>query len=107
MVSRWHWMPITVLGILLIVGHLLSDRSWSPLHMVSKLRHSHVGNHDDLPQADTFRNSFRVALLTFGEGWHNNYHAHRQSSRHGLAGTNSVRTDMRLLSYECSDLCGV
>jgi len=35
--------------------------------------------------ADTSRNSFWVALLTFGEGWHNNHHAHPQSSRHGLA----------------------
>jgi fatty-acid desaturase len=26
-----------------------------------------------------------VALLTFGEGWHNNHHAHPQSARHGLA----------------------
>jgi fatty-acid desaturase len=35
--------------------------------------------------ADTSRNSFWVALLTFGEGWHNNHHAHPQSARHGLA----------------------
>ena len=26
-----------------------------------------------------------VAYLTFGEGWHNNHHAHPQSARHGLA----------------------
>jgi stearoyl-CoA desaturase (delta-9 desaturase) len=26
-----------------------------------------------------------VAILTFGEGWHNNHHAHPQSARHGLA----------------------
>jgi stearoyl-CoA desaturase (delta-9 desaturase) len=26
-----------------------------------------------------------VALVTFGEGWHNNHHAHPVSSRHGLA----------------------
>jgi stearoyl-CoA desaturase (delta-9 desaturase) len=26
-----------------------------------------------------------VALLTFGEGWHNNHHAHPTSARHGLA----------------------
>ncbi|MGC0774500.1 MAG: hypothetical protein WB543_16320, partial [Candidatus Acidiferrum sp.] len=26
-----------------------------------------------------------VALLTFGEGWHNNHHAVPQSARHGLA----------------------
>jgi len=25
-----------------------------------------------------------VALLTFGEGWHNNHHAHPVSARHGL-----------------------
>jgi Fatty acid desaturase len=29
--------------------------------------------------------AFWVALMTFGEGWHNNHHAHPQSSRHGLA----------------------
>ena len=26
-----------------------------------------------------------MALLTFGEGWHNNHHAHPTSARHGLA----------------------
>jgi stearoyl-CoA desaturase (delta-9 desaturase) len=26
-----------------------------------------------------------VALVTFGEGWHNNHHAHPVSARHGLA----------------------
>jgi stearoyl-CoA desaturase (delta-9 desaturase) len=25
-----------------------------------------------------------VALLTFGEGWHNNHHAHPTAARHGL-----------------------
>jgi fatty-acid desaturase len=25
-----------------------------------------------------------VAILTFGEGWHNNHHAHPTSARHGL-----------------------
>jgi stearoyl-CoA desaturase (delta-9 desaturase) len=34
---------------------------------------------------DDSRNSFWVALLTFGEGWHNNHHAYPQSARHGLA----------------------
>jgi fatty-acid desaturase len=26
-----------------------------------------------------------VALLTWGEGWHNNHHAHPTAARHGLA----------------------
>jgi stearoyl-CoA desaturase (delta-9 desaturase) len=25
-----------------------------------------------------------VALLTFGEGWHNNHHAYPASARHGM-----------------------
>src|SRR5256712_2333504 len=34
---------------------------------------------------DDSKNSWWVALLTFGEGWHNNHHAHPTSARHGLA----------------------
>jgi fatty-acid desaturase len=33
---------------------------------------------------DDSRNSWWVALVTFGEGWHNNHHAHPTSARHGL-----------------------
>ena len=34
---------------------------------------------------DDSRNSWWVALLTWGEGWHNNHHAHPSAARHGLA----------------------
>jgi fatty-acid desaturase len=34
---------------------------------------------------DDSRNHGLVAFLTFGEGWHNNHHAHPTSARHGLA----------------------
>jgi fatty-acid desaturase len=34
---------------------------------------------------DHSRNNLWVALVTFGEGWHNNHHAHPTSARHGLA----------------------
>ena len=33
---------------------------------------------------DTSVNNFLVALIIFGEGWHNNHHAHQRSARHGL-----------------------
>lgn len=33
---------------------------------------------------DYSRNCWWVALLTFGEGWHNNHHAYQYSARHGL-----------------------
>jgi stearoyl-CoA desaturase (delta-9 desaturase) len=34
---------------------------------------------------DHSRNCWWVAVLTFGEGWHNNHHAFQYSARHGLA----------------------
>jgi fatty-acid desaturase len=33
---------------------------------------------------DTSRNNWWVALLTFGEGWHNNHHSRQVRARHGL-----------------------
>jgi stearoyl-CoA desaturase (delta-9 desaturase) len=33
---------------------------------------------------DDSRNNWWVALITFGEGWHNNHHAHPVSARHGF-----------------------
>jgi len=33
---------------------------------------------------DDSRNNWWVALISFGEGWHNNHHAHPTSARHGL-----------------------
>ena len=33
---------------------------------------------------DESRNNVAVAVLTFGEGWHNNHHAFPRSARHGL-----------------------
>ena len=33
---------------------------------------------------DDSTNSWWVALLSFGEGWHNNHHAHPRAAKHGL-----------------------
>lgn len=33
---------------------------------------------------DTSRNSFLIALLTMGEGWHNNHHYDMSSARQGF-----------------------
>jgi len=45
---------------------------------------THLWGSQRFATGDDSRNSFWVALLTFGEGWHNNHHAHAQSARHGL-----------------------
>lgn len=34
---------------------------------------------------DDSRNNGLIAALTWGEGWHNNHHAHPRSAKHGLA----------------------
>ncbi|KAI3893482.1 hypothetical protein MKX03_022810 [Papaver bracteatum] len=44
----------------------------------------HVWGNQDWNTKDLSRNNWWVALLAFGEGWHNNHHAFEFSARHGL-----------------------
>lgn len=91
--NNYHWVPMIVLTVLLYViggfplflwGICLRvvfglHTTWlvnSATHMWGQRR---FATHDDS------RNNWWVALLTFGEGWHNNHHAHPSSARHGLA----------------------
>jgi stearoyl-CoA desaturase (delta-9 desaturase) len=43
----------------------------------------HLWGHRRYPTRDTSRNLWWVALLTFGEGWHNNHHAAPGLAAHG------------------------
>lgn len=45
---------------------------------------SHVWGYQDWNTGDLSRNNWWVAILAFGEGWHNNHHAFEYSARHGL-----------------------
>jgi fatty-acid desaturase len=45
---------------------------------------SHMWGNQPLMSHDNSRNNFILALLTFGEGWHNNHHAKPRSARMGL-----------------------
>jgi stearoyl-CoA desaturase (delta-9 desaturase) len=44
----------------------------------------HMWGRRDFRSRDESRNNWLVALLVFGEGWHNNHHAFPRSARHGL-----------------------
>lgn len=44
----------------------------------------HVWGKQPWNTRDLSRNNWWVALLAFGEGWHNNHHAFEYSARHGL-----------------------
>jgi fatty-acid desaturase len=46
---------------------------------------THYWGYTTFPSNDKSRNNWWVALLTFGEGWHNNHHAYPRSARMGLA----------------------
>jgi fatty-acid desaturase len=45
---------------------------------------SHMYGYQSYDSRDESRNCWWVALITFGEGWHNNHHAFPRSARHGL-----------------------
>ncbi|XP_022155832.1 palmitoyl-monogalactosyldiacylglycerol delta-7 desaturase, chloroplastic-like [Momordica charantia] len=44
----------------------------------------HIWGKQQWNTRDLSKNNWLVALLTFGEGWHNNHHAFEYSARHGL-----------------------
>ncbi len=91
--SKWHWVPITVLGVILLaIGGVewvlwgIFLRTTVGLHATWLVNSAtHMWGSQRFITGDTSTNSFWVAMLTFGEGWHNNHHAHPQSARHGLA----------------------
>ena len=88
----WHWVPMTVFGLAVwaIGGHGMA--AWAMVvRMVFGLHFTwlvnsatHMWGSRRFDTRDDSRNSWWVALLTFGEGWHNNHHAHPVSARHGL-----------------------
>jgi len=98
--SKWHWLPITVSGILLFVlGWIFGGPVngiamvlWGVLLRVTLGLHAtwlvnsatHLWGSRRFQTRDESRNNWWVALLTGGEGWHNNHHAHPVSARHGL-----------------------
>lgn len=44
----------------------------------------HVWGTRPFESQDESRNNFPIAIISFGEGWHNNHHAFPTSARHGL-----------------------
>ena len=45
---------------------------------------THKFGYRNFDTSDRSTNCWWVALLTYGEGWHNNHHAYQYSARHGL-----------------------
>jgi len=91
--NNWHWMPMVVLGVALLAIGGLPMMLWGiclrvviGLHATWLVNSAtHMWGKQRFATRDDSRNNWWVALMTFGEGWHNNHHAHPTSARHGLA----------------------
>ena len=62
-------------------GALRTVFVWHTTWSVNSL--SHIWGYRNYPTSDASRNNALVALVAFGEGWHNNHHANSRSARHG------------------------
>ena len=93
------WVILT-LGIPFAVGYAVGGTwgaaveglVWGGLIRIAAYQHAtfsvnsicHMFGRQDYRARDESRNNWVVALLVFGEGWHNNHHAFPASARHGL-----------------------
>jgi stearoyl-CoA desaturase (delta-9 desaturase) len=90
--NNWHWVPTVILGLVLLAIGGISMMLWGicvriiyGLHATWAVNSAtHMFGSRRFSTRDDSRNTWWVALLTFGEGWHNNHHAHPVSARHGL-----------------------
>ncbi len=91
--NTYHYVPLVFLGLILLGFGGLSMLLWGVCTRVVVGLHStwlvnsaaHIWGGRRFKTRDDSRNNWWVALLTFGEGWHNNHHAFPSSARHGLA----------------------
>src|SRR5438045_3132295 len=91
-ITKYHYVPMIMLAIALLATGGLPLLMWGifvrtvlGLHatwLVNSATHMWGSRRFSTPHIST--NNWFVALLTFGEGWHNNHHAHPTSARHGL-----------------------
>lgn len=93
LLSTYHWVPTVILGIALFAFGGWSWVLWGVFLRVTLGLHvtwlvnsaTHMWGSRRFATRDDSRNLWWVALLSGGEGWHNNHHAHPVSASHGMA----------------------
>jgi stearoyl-CoA desaturase (delta-9 desaturase) len=91
-ISKWHWVPLTTFGLSILALLGWKVFLWAIFLRITFGLHctwlvnsaTHLWGSQRFATQDDSRNNWWVALVSFGEGWHNNHHAHAQSARHGL-----------------------
>lgn len=90
--NKTHWIYQILLGIGLYFWGGLPFLVWGLFCRTVFVYHgtwfvnsaTHMWGYQTYQANDDSRNLWWVALVAFGEGWHNNHHAHQRSARHGL-----------------------
>ncbi|MGA3225808.1 MAG: fatty acid desaturase [Acidobacteriaceae bacterium] len=90
--SKYHWVPLLLLSFLLFAAGGWPWLLWGTFFRVTLGLHAtwlvnsatHMWGSRRFATRDDSRNLWWVALVTGGEGWHNNHHAYPTSARHGL-----------------------
>jgi stearoyl-CoA desaturase (Delta-9 desaturase) len=90
--DKYYLVPVLTLGIAMFLiggwglfawGFCLSTvLLWHGTFTINSL--SHIFGNRRFPTADTSKNNWLLALVTLGEGWHNNHHYYMASARQGF-----------------------
>ncbi len=90
--NRWHVAPPALIAALCFAIGGLQGLVWGFAISTTLLWHctysinsfAHLFGSRRYETGDTSRNNWLLALLTFGEGWHNNHHHYMASTRQGF-----------------------
>ena len=98
-IDTWYWAPQIILTLALFaLGYFFWDWKvgvswvvWGVGLRTTLVYHStwfvnsasHTWGYQTYKTGDGSKNLWWVAAISFGEGWHNNHHAHPTSARHG------------------------
>lgn len=93
LLNRLYFVPLIICGVVLLAWGGWAALMWGVFFRVTFALHStwlvnsatHLWGSRRFETSDDSTNNWWVALLTFGEGWHNNHHAFSRAARHGLA----------------------
>lgn len=91
--NRLFYMPLVVVGLALFAVGGWSFVLWGIFLRVTVGWHAtwlvnsatHMWGTRRFETTDDSTNNAFVAVITWGEGWHNNHHAHPRAARHGVA----------------------
>ncbi len=90
--NRLYFVPLILCGLVLLALGGWSMLMWGVFLRVTVGLHAtwlvnsvtHLWGTRRFATRDDSTNSWWVALVSFGEGWHNNHHAYPRAARHGL-----------------------